>query len=50
VLTLGFRIFVRLHQYSGQYSGVAGCGTSRAKAVVWSAIWPAYIPAYLSGL
>jgi hypothetical protein len=44
-LTLVFQIWVRWDQCAG----VAGCGLSFAKAVVWSVIWPASWIVYLAG-
>ena len=38
IITMIFQIYYRYPVCTG----VAGCGLSYAKGVVWSAIWPAY--------
>jgi hypothetical protein len=45
VCTLVFQIWVR----SAQCDGIAQCGPSYAKGVVWSAVWPASWAVYLAG-
>lgn len=46
IITLIFQIWVR----SSQCDGLAACGLSFSKAVVWAVIWPASWAVYLPGV